>query len=210
MASLRAFRGLAAYFALCLVACGGTVIGSGGPDGGGKDSTTPTPEGGSGQPDAIMTVDGGRIPDAGEVDSAGPPGDAGGIPCGPTTCAPTTEACCVSMTLGMSCGAKDACDAGIPIGCSGPASCPTGDVCCATRMGGGISGISVDCTSTPCMGYVLCQNDSDCTAPETCESAPFPGFKYCRQPRPDGGFSFDGGRPHRDGGFFVDAGSPGG
>jgi hypothetical protein len=47
-------------------------------------------------------------------------------------------------------------------------------------------------------------------SPDTCEPAPFPGFKYCRMPIPDGGFGFEGGRPHRDGGFFVDAGGPGG
>src|SRR6202040_1170384 len=119
----------------------GTVIGGGGPDSGGKDVTTPTLDGGSGHPDAPMTIDGGGPPDTAGVDAPGPPVDPGGIPCGPTTCAPATEAWCVSMTLGMTCEAKDGCDAGIPIGCSGPASCPTGDVCCATRSGGGIMGI---------------------------------------------------------------------
>jgi hypothetical protein len=210
MASLRAFRWLAAFFPLCLAACGGTVIGGGGPDSGGNDGTTPTPEGGSGHPDATMTIDGGGRPDTAGVDAPGPPVDAGGIPCGPTTCAPATQSCCVSTTLGMTCEAKDACDAGVPIGCSGPASCTMGGVCCATRGGGGITGINVECTTMPCMGYVLCQNDSDCMSPDTCEPAPFPGFKYCRMPIPDGGFGFEGGRPHRDGGFFVDAGGPGG
>jgi len=66
------------------------------------------------------------------------------------------------------------------------------------------------------MGYVLCQNDGDCTAPDTCEPAPFPGFKYCARPIPDGGFTFEGGHHHREGGiggeggFVIDAGGPGG
>jgi len=208
MASLRGIRLLAAFFPLCLAACGGTVLGSGGNDGGGKDGTTPTSEGGSGHPDGTMTSDGGGPPDSAGFDAPHPPVDAGGIPCGPTTCDPTAQACCVTTTLGMSCVAKDACDAGVPIGCSGPASCPSGDVCCATRGGGGITGIDVACTSMTCSGYVLCQDDSDCTSPDTCEPSPFPGFKYCRMPRPDGGFVFEGGRPHRDAGFVVDAGSP--
>jgi hypothetical protein len=191
---------------MLVAACGGTVV-AGGQDGSPEGTTGPGHEGGTfidatDHPDTTTLEDvTTTTPDTGTVSV-----DAGGIPCGMTTCSPETQECCVSTTTGTgSCSPKGECDGGVAVTCSGPASCPSGDVCCATYSGMGLGGISVACTSMTCMGFTICQNDSDCTAPDTCQTSPDPIYKYCARPRGDGGFHVpDGGFP--DGGLAGDGG----
>jgi hypothetical protein len=101
----------------------------------------------------------------------------------------------------MSCA--DSCDGGASIGCSSPAQCQSGEVCCATfgGGGGGGGGFNVACASSCSMGFQLCASQADCPSGATCTMG-FGGTSYCRMPR-DGGFMFDGG-------FMRDSGMGGG
>jgi hypothetical protein len=198
MASLRIIRTLALLVPVGIIAsaCGGTV------EGGGLDGS---PDGKSGKPDAtqdspVPMDDTGSPVDHFVPSDTGGPTDAGpgGIPCGMSTCVADTQECCISTSSGSAtCTPKGDCDGGVGVTCSGPESCPVkGDVCCATGMS--ISTISVSCTTmAACMGFEICQSNMDCTPPDTCQPSPFPGYKYCRRPIPDGGF------PHHEGGLHM-------
>jgi hypothetical protein len=201
MTSLRRVGALAAA-GMLVTACGGTV--EAGPDAS-PDGLTGRNDGES-PPDATTHRDATTFEDVTTTnpDTGTTSVDAGGIPCGASTCSPETQECCISTTSGTgSCTLKGDCDGGVAITCSGPASCPSGDVCCATETGGGLGGISVACTSMACGGFVICQSNGDCMPPDTCQPSPFPAYKYCAAPAPDGGHH------HHEGGFPFDGGLAG-
>jgi hypothetical protein len=206
----RLFRLLALALPVGIVgaACGGTTISPGDNDGstvGHNDGGSPTTE--TGTSDTGTTTN----PDSSTTTDAPVSVDAGGIPCGASTCSPETQECCaIEATGALSCTAKGACDGGVGVMCSGPKSCPvSGDVCCA-NIGGGTGGVSVSCTtSMDCHGYLICQSEADCPDMESCETAIL-GYKICRKMGMggDGGFHTpDGGFHPPDGGFVPPDGA---
>jgi hypothetical protein len=114
------------------------------------------------------------------------------------TCNGATQECCVGFS-GAKCVAKGGCGGGSTFTCSDSASCPSGQVCCASRTG--MSG-GASCKPTCDMGLVLCATDAECKDGQRCNTG-LGGFKYCgRAGGGDGGFGgWDGGFGGWDGGF---------
>jgi hypothetical protein len=85
---------------------------------------------------------------------------------------------------------QQTCAANSPtIGCDGPATCPKGDICCATSVQvggmGGINRVTETACATACTGTgksVVCLTNADCpAATPTCgASILLEGFGTCR------------------------------
>jgi hypothetical protein len=206
MRSVRKFAVIACGVALA-GACGGSTVNNGtGDDGGtGMDSGNNFE---TGTNDTGSMTDGGNM-----VDSSGPPGDGGSVGpvhCGMATCNPPQVCCVDPQMMSEACTDPNAC-MGIPINCSGAASCPMGDVCCGSFQN---MMVSVGCTPgsmCPMGSAQLCQMSSECPMGERCRMGPG-GFRICRPGGFDGGMP-DGGMP--DGGlpdaaFDAPSDAPGG
>ncbi len=178
-------------FACFLAGCGArTVLDSSGGEATTEVDSGISPDGGSiAQDDGVISIDGGEV-DAGSeagvtevepVDVAPPPPR---IPCGTTSCDPTTEECCLSPGPGggsAACKARGTCSGGVAITCSSSASCKPGEVCC---LSGGPGGGTATCTTTcgggpgPGGSVILCATDAECRAGERCRPTPL-GFRAC-------------------------------
>lgn len=175
------FRRVYAALTLAVVAaaaCGGDV--STDNTNPGPDSSTPTDSGNTG-------TDSSSAPDTSTPLAP--------LPCGMTTCDPSTQVCCVTFQpTTQTCIAIGAPCSGGTLSCSSKLNCSSGDVCCLDYAGG-----KVTTTCKPaCLGGFqepqLCASDGECTPPDTCRTIPG-GYKACVPPTPDGGFKFDGGGP---------------
>ncbi len=108
----------------------------------------------------------GAIGGSGGVGGFGAIGGTGGqppIPCGATTCAPVTEACCLQSSSATCIPAGSTCPGGASIGCLDPASCPAGNVCCLSIIGGATTCVSSN-TCDVFAGLILCNSTSQCPA----------------------------------------------
>jgi hypothetical protein len=95
---------------------------------------------------------------------------AGLTRCGSSWCDAHTQDCCFHADWSEFCGQKGG--SGCTVSCSSPASCPSGQVCCATQAQSGT--VTATCSSTPCAGsgpvgsYQLCATQADCPGGQPC------------------------------------------
>lgn len=98
--------------------------------------------------------------------------DAGTIACGATTCAATTQVCCIALDGTETCAASGGaapCGAAIERACDDRTDCPSGQICCATL---GALYVGSTCAAT-CAGAArqLCKSTSECAnAMQTCST----------------------------------------
>ncbi len=126
--------------------------------------------------------DGGPPPpppfDGGVVDASPPPFDAGPPPtfnCGNQSCNTGTQVCCVKQQS-VSCVPQGTCIGGVPLSCTGSASCSKGQVCCAGQGG---ATCQSSCPNPP-QGIQLCNSKADCKPNQNCISIPQgQGLKVC-------------------------------
>lgn len=133
-------------------------------------------------------TDSGTSTDTAIADTSTPAGDGGrstgSIKCGMETCNAATQDCCVGLS-GAKCVAIGGCGGGSAFLCSDSVSCPSGQVCCAERLGGGAQ------CQMGCMGVVLCATDAECSADQRCVTG-LGGVRVCRRMMSGG---TDGGSP---------------
>jgi hypothetical protein len=115
------------------------------------------------QVDARMPAD---AADGTGVDAA----PSGLIRCGSSWCDALTQDCCFHADWSEYCGPKGT---SCGLSCSSPASCPPGQICCATQQSAG--SVTASCSSTPCTAgpgpassYQLCGSDADCPSGQPC------------------------------------------
>ena len=87
------------------------------------------------------------------------PSTPGAVFCGPMTCAPGTQQCCVQPNVGASCAAS--CSSQITFACDGPEDCTSGSHCCISVASG--DKVTLSCmASCASAATTVCHSKSDC------------------------------------------------
>jgi hypothetical protein len=118
---------------------------------------------------------GGGAATGGTRGSGGAPQMPTPIPCGPASCTPRTQTCCIQRTNGRrqaTCVASAAaCASGVTIACVDSSACAAGQVCCESVLGATTACSDPEpCALSP--GLILCSGDTDCPtfAPHCCQT----------------------------------------